>query len=123
VSVARLGAARPVLIITAIVTSLIGHAVRTEDTALPGHWMWWGLFALASATSAIAALNPTRWTVGIAGAATITVVISRALVIVIDSFIFDTDNATAPLLAITVWLYIAYLVAHVFYRLASRQEA
>src|SRR5690606_22058120 len=83
------GATRTVLVITAIVTTLIGHAVRIEDTALPGHILWWTPFAVASAAALIAAVHTTRLTVGFAGAATITVAISRALAIAVDSFVLD----------------------------------
>ncbi len=111
---------RPVLAITAIGTGMIGNALRMSGGALGRHPMWWMVFALASVAATVALVRPTHLTISVAGAAALTVMVSRAAAIWLSQFAHDAERGVPVLLAVTMWLLMAYYVGALFMRLLAR---
>lgn len=119
-----IGRTRPVLIVTAVALSMIGHAVRTAPNALRGdQTIWWGVFAAASLCSLVTAWTLSRTGIVVTGALVVTAFTSRALAVGVAA-ITDTDTIGAnTLLAVTAWLLIAYYGGIVFWHLTRDAES
>ena len=102
--------------------TLMGHAIRTTPTSLPSQWLWWVLFAGASAAAAVACIAPYRWPVAVAGAASVTAFVSRATAISVEA-IGGRHMPISAMLTVPAWLLLGFLSAVVWWHLLRARPA
>lgn len=112
-----IGRTRPVLVLTAVSLTMIGHGIRTQPTVLRGYaLLWWGVFAVASWVAVVAAVTLSRGWIATTGALVVTAFVSRAVAVIVGAATHHVRSGSV-LLAVTLWLLVAYYWGIVFWHL------